>query len=126
MSSPTDRYYTDTHEWIKPEGEGVTVGITQFAIDELADITYVDLPAPGKTLSANKSFGEIESVKATSELYAPVDGSVSQINEDVKKDPSLVNQDPYGNGWLIKIKTATRDFSSFLNAQQYDAKHGKK
>ena len=123
MPSPTDRYYTDTHEWFKPEGENVTVGITQFAVGELSDITYVEFPAPGKALSAQKMFGEIESVKATNELYAPVDGSVAEINESVKKDPSLVNQDPYGKGWLIKIKTAAKDFSSFLSAQQYDAKY---
>jgi|SRR5271170_2021735 len=123
MPSPTDRYYTETHEWFKPEGDGVTVGITQFAVDQLADVTYLEFPAPGKALKANESFGEIESVKATNELYSPVDGSVALINEDVKKDPSLVNMDPYGKGWLIKIKTAAKDFSAFLSAQQYDAKN---
>ena len=123
MASPTDRYYTETHEWLKPEGDGITVGVTQFAVDQLSDVTYVEFPAPGKAVSANQAFGEIESVKATNELYSPVDGSVAQINEDVKKDPSQVNMDPYGKGWLIKIKTATRDFSAFLSAQQYDAKN---
>jgi glycine cleavage system H protein len=123
MMSPEDRFYTHTHEWLKPEGDGILVGITRFAVEELTDVTYVELPGPGAKLAAGKTFGEIESVKATSELYAPLDGEVSRVNEAVKKDPSLVNQDPYGKGWLIHIKTSRTDFSDFLPARKYDAAH---
>lgn len=122
MASPTDRFYTETHEWLKSDGDNILIGITRFAVDELTDVTYVELPAVGKTLSAGKAFGEIESVKATSELYSPVDGQVTRINDVVKKDPSTLNQDPYDAGWLISVKTAKMDLSSFMSAAQYDVK----
>src|SRR4029077_20115139 len=102
MSAPNDRRYSQSHEWHKQEGDTVTIGITQHAVDELTDITYVDLPPVGKKLDAGKRFGEIESVKATSELYSAVAGEVAEVNAALKEDPSLVNQDPYGKGWMIK------------------------
>ncbi len=123
MASPADRFYTDTHEWLKLDGDALVCGITRFAVEELTDVTYVDLPAIGKVVAAGKAYGEIESVKATSELYSPVDGTVAAINDKVKADPSLVNQDPYEAGWLVRIKTDSKDFSSFMTAAQYDAKH---
>ena len=123
MSSPSDRRYSETHEWHKVDGNIVTLGLTQFAVDELTDITYVDLPQIGKKIEANKSWGEIESVKATSELYCAISGEVTEINQAVKHDPSLVNADPLGKGWLLKIKSLNPDVSSLMTAEQYDAKH---
>ncbi len=122
MPSPADYLYTQTHEWIKKDGDILTVGITRFAVDELSDVTFVELPAIGRKVSAGSSFGEIESVKATSELYAPVDGQITAINEDLKKDPSLVNQDPYTKGWMVKIKSDS-PLHGFMTAEQYDKLH---
>jgi len=122
--SPTDRRYSETHEWHKQDGDIVTVGITRFAVDELTDVTYVDFPQKGKQITAGRSWGEIESVKATSELYAAVSGEVVETNDAVKNDPSLVNSDPYGQGWLIKIKAPGADLSKLATGEAYDAKHG--
>ena len=122
MPSPADYLYTQTHEWMKKEGDILTIGITRFAVDELSDVTFVDLPAVGRKVSAGGTFGEIESVKATSELYAPVEGEIIAVNDELKKDPSLVNQDPYTKGWLVKLKT-TVEPHGFMTAQQYDKVH---
>ena len=124
MPAPADRRYTDTHEWHKQDGDIVTIGITQFAVDELTDITFVDLPTPGKKVEAGKRFGEIESVKATSELNSAVAGEIVEINETLKNDPSQVNTDPYGKGWMIKIKAPAADLSNLMSADQYTAQHG--
>lgn len=124
MALPTDRRYTASHEWHKQEGDFVTIGITQHAVDELTDITYVDLPAAGKRVEAGKRFGEIESVKATAELYAAVSGDVVESNAALKEDPSLVNSDPYGKGWMIKVKAPGADLGALMTAEQYTAKHG--
>jgi glycine cleavage system H protein len=121
---PADRRYAESHEWYKTDGEIITVGITRFAVDELTDITYVDLPAVGKKVTAGQRFGEIESVKATSDLYSAVSGEVSEANGALKDDPSLVNQDPYGKGWMIKVKVAGADVGGLMSAEQYAAKHG--
>ena len=122
MPSPTDRRYSDTHEWFKAQGAIVTVGLSRHAADELTDITYVDLPKAGEAVARGQAFGEIESVKATSELYAPVNGAVVEVNEAVKKDPSTVNADPYEAGWLVAVKTGPVDTSKLMSAAQYDAK----
>ncbi len=124
MPAPSDRRYSATHEWHKQEGDTVTIGITRFAVDELTDITYVDLPSIGKQIAAGKRFGEIESVKATSELYSAVAGEVLEVNVALKDDPSLVNKDPYGPGWMIKLKAPGADLSALMTAEQYNAKHG--
>jgi len=124
MAAPADRRYSTTHEWHKQDGDVVTIGLTQFAVDELTDVTYVDLPTPGKTIAAGKSFGEIESVKATSELYAAVSGEVLESNKAIKDNPALVNTDPYGQGWLIKVKAPGADLSTLTSAEEYNAKHG--
>ena len=124
MGAPDDRKYAESHEWHKQEGEIVTIGITQFAVDELTDVTYVDLPAKGKQVAAGKTFGEIESVKATSELYSAVAGEVVEINEALKDDPSLVNSDPYGKGWMIKVKAPGAKLDGLMSGSQYNAKHG--
>lgn len=124
MGAPADRKYAETHEWHKQDGDIITIGITQFAVDELTDVTYVDLPAKGKQIAAGKTFGEIESVKATSELYSAVAGEVTETNEALKDDPSLVNSDPYGKGWMIKVKAPGAKLDALMTADQYNAKHG--
>jgi len=125
MNTPSDRRYTATHEWHKADGSLVTLGITHFAVEELADITFVELPAVGKAITPGKAFGEIESVKATAEIFSAVAGTVAEVNQAVKDDPSIINQDPYEKGWLIKIQAANADLSPLMDAQQYDAAHEK-
>ncbi len=103
-ATPTDRKYSETHEWFKVDGDVVTVGITAFAADELTDITFVDLPGPGTKVTAGSAFGEIESVKTTSELLSAVGGEVVEKNAALADSPELVNNDPYGRGWMIRIR----------------------
>jgi glycine cleavage system H protein len=123
MSVPTDRRYLDSHEWHRADGGVVTIGITQFAVDELTDVTYVALPKPGVEVKAGKSLGEIESVKATSEVYSGVSGKVVESNAAVIKDPSLVNKDPFGAGWLVKVSIANAaELEKLLDAKAYEAK----
>ena len=125
MSTPNDRRYLETHEWHKPEGNVVTIGITQFAADELTDITYVSLPKVGQKLSANSRFGEIESVKATSDLYAGVSGEVTEINRELANNPGLVNQDPYNKGWMIRVRVANpAEVNKLLSVDDYLKKTG--
>jgi glycine cleavage system H protein len=104
MSAPTDRRYLETHEWHQPQGDTVTIGITQFAADELTDITLVQLPKVGAKVTANKAFGEIESVKATSDLYSGVSGEVVAVNDKLSAEPGLVNRAPYAGGWMIRSR----------------------
>ena len=118
--APTDRRYLQTHEWHKPDGDTVTIGITQFAADELTDITFVDLPKIGETVTANQPFGEIESVKATSDLYSGVSGTVTAVNAELSNNPGLVNKDPYDKGWMIKVKaTNASDVNKLLSTEDY-------
>jgi glycine cleavage system H protein len=106
MAVPTDRKYAKTHEWFLAKSNVVTVGITQFAADELTDITYVSLPEVGKTVQAGASFGEIESVKATSDLYSAVSGHIVEVNPRLANEPELINNDPFGEGWMVRIECA--------------------
>ena len=125
MSAPSDLKYLQSHEWHRIEGDTATIGITQFAADELTDITYVALPKIGTQLDANGRLGEVESVKATSDLYSGVSGTVIEVNEALNADPSLVNTDPYGKGWIIKVKLANpTDADKLLNVADYLAKTG--
>lgn len=101
---PKTLRYAPTHEWAILEGDQCTVGITKFAVEQLTDVVYIELPDPGDNVFAGDSFGEIESVKAVSDLYSPVNGEVSAINEKLIDDPTRVANDPYGKGWMIKIK----------------------
>lgn len=101
---PKTLRYAKTHEWAVLQGGECVVGITKFAVDQLTDVVYIDLPDVGDPVFAGKSFGEIESVKAVSDLYAPVTGEIVAINEDLLNDPTIVSQDPYEKGWMIKIK----------------------
>jgi glycine cleavage system H protein len=125
MSAPSDLKYLATHEWHRIEGDTATIGITKFAADELTDITYVSLPKVGTTLDANARFGEVESVKATSDLYTGVAGTVVAINDELTKDPSLVNSDSYNRGWMIKVKlTSPADAQKLLGVEDYLKKTG--
>ena len=125
MSTPNDRRYLETHEWHKPEGNVVTIGITQFAADELTDITYVSLPKVGQKLTAKSRFGEIESVKATSDLYSGVSGEVTEINRELANNPGLVNQDPYNKGWMIRVRVANPgEVNKLLSVDDYLKKTG--
>ena len=125
MPATKDRRYLQTHEWHKLDGDTVTIGITQFAADELTDITYVVLPKVGDKVSANQRFGEIESVKATSDLYSGVSGTVSAINNDLTSNPGLVNSDPFNAGWMIKIKSSNpTEVNNLLSSDDYVKKAG--
>lgn len=120
MDTPSDRRYVATHEWHKLEAGIVTIGLTKFAVDELADITFVSLPKIGQAVTAGGRFGEIESVKATSDLYSGVAGSVTEINSDLNTNPGVVNTDPYEKGWLIRLKPANpADVEKLLTVEQY-------
>jgi glycine cleavage system H protein len=101
---PQTLRYAKTHEWASLEGDVCTVGLTQFAVEQLTDIIYVDLPDVDDPVATGDSFGEIESVKAVSDLYAPVTGDVKEVNEKLLNDPTLISKEPYGKGWLIKVK----------------------
>jgi glycine cleavage system H protein len=120
---PKDLRYAKTHEWARLEGNVCTVGITQFAVEQLTDVVAVELPRVGKPVVASdeKGFGVIESVKAVSDLYSPVNGEVAEVNKAVADDPALVSADPYGKGWLIKIKIAPgTSLDKMLTAEQYE------
>ena len=126
MSAPTDRKYLETHEWHQATGDTVTIGITQFAADELTDITFVQLPKVGTKLEANKRFGEIESVKATSDLYTGVSGTVTEVNSALSDNPGLVNKDPYGQAWMIKVKMSDpKQLDKLLPVEEYLKRAGK-
>lgn len=122
MNFPTNVKYTKEHEWIRLEGDVAYVGITDYAQEQLGDIVFVDIPTEGDTLAADEVFGTIEVVKTISDLFLPVTGEILEQNEALADQPELVNQDPYGEGWLIKIKpTADADFDSLLDAEAYKA-----
>ena len=117
---PTDRKYSKSHEWFLVTGDEVIVGITQFAADALTDVTFVDLPAVGTKVEAGKPFGEIESVKATSELFTFIAGEISAINESLNDSPELVNSDPYNDGWMVRIKASDKSaLDSLMDADAY-------
>ena len=104
MNVPSDLKYTKEHEWVRIEGKQATVGITDFAQGNLGDVVFCELPAVGTTLAQNKAFGVVESVKAVSDLYAPLSGKVTAINQELVDNPALVNSDPYGAAWMIKVE----------------------
>lgn len=125
MGYPTDRRYLSSHEWHKLDGDVCTIGITKFAADELTDITFVGLPAAGKEIAAGKAFGEIESVKATSELVSGMAGTVTAVNAKLADEPGLVNSDSYGEGWMVKIKIKDKAaYDKLLAADAYEKQLG--
>ena len=121
MASPDDLKYTKEHEWVRLESEVGTVGITDYAQDQLGDIVFVELPAPGTAVTQMQKFGEIESVKAVSELYSPVTGEVVEANAALVGSPQLVNDDPYGEGWMLRIRLSDpSEIDKLLSAEEYD------
>ena len=114
---PAHLRYTKDHEWIAVDGDQLTVGITQYATDALGDVVYVDHPAVGSSISAGSIVGEVESTKSVGEIFAPVAGEVTEVNQAVVDDPSLINRDPYGEGWLFKVTGSDSD--DFLDADAY-------
>lgn len=124
MSSPADCKYTDSHEWHRLEGDVVTLGITQFAVNELTDITYAELKKIGTQVRPGDSIGEVESVKATSDVYTAVGGEIIEINNSLSDDPSAVNNDPFRAGWLVKIRVSdSAPLESLMDGASYDAKY---
>lgn len=122
MSIPKDLRYSEEHEWVKVEGNHVRVGITAFAQSELGDIVFVELPEVGTEVSANESFGNVESVKTVSELYAPVSGKVVEVNEELNDSPEFVNDSPYDKAWMIVIEASdTGETDKLMTAEQYEA-----
>ena len=119
---PTDLRYTNDHEWVRVEGDEATIGITAYAADQLGDIVFVELPDTGRTVAQAAAFGVVESVKAVSDLFAPVSGDVVAANADLGAKPELVNSDPYGAGWMIRVTVADAgQLEGLLDADAYDA-----
>lgn len=122
MSLPQDLKYSEDHEWIKVEGNTVTIGITDFAQSELGDIVFVELPEEGDDISTGDSFGSVESVKTVSELYAPVSGSIVAVNEELEDSPELVNESPYESAWMLKVELSDEsELDNLLDAAGYQA-----
>jgi len=120
MNIPEDLKYTNDHEWVKVDGDTATVGVTEHAQSELGDIVYVEIETVGDTLDKEEAFGTIEAVKTVSDLFMPVSGEVLEANERLDADPVVVNQDPYGEGWMIKIKLSDpSELDEMLTAAQY-------
>ena len=119
MNVPEELQYTRSHEWVRTEDDTATIGITDHAQDELGDVVFVELPEVGATFDAGDSFGTIESVKAVSDLYTPVGGEVVEVNEALNDSPEKVNDDPYGDGWIIKLRVSDEG-SGFLSASDYE------
>jgi glycine cleavage system H protein len=121
MNFPDDLRYTKDHEWIRVQGDEATVGITDFAQGELGDIVYVEVETIGKTLDAGVVFGTVEAVKTVSDLYLPVRGTITQINPAIANSPELVNNDPYGEGWMVKMKISNvADIDTLMDAKAYE------
>ena len=120
MEFPSNLRYTKDHEWIRLEGDVATVGITDFAQGELGDIVFVDIPTEGETLAAEEVFGSVEAVKTVSDLYLPVAGEVLEVNVAIDGQPDLVNSDPYGAGWMVRVKVASiADVEALMDADAY-------
>lgn len=121
MNVPADLKYTKDHEWIKIDGDVATVGITDFAQGELGDIVYVEVETEGETLDAHEVFGTIEAVKTVSDMFIPVSGEIVEFNEELESNPELINSDPYGKGWIIKVKMSDdSQVNDLMNAADYE------
>jgi glycine cleavage system H protein len=122
MAYPSDRRYSKEHEWVRLEGDTARAGITDYAQDQLGDIVYVDLPEPGATVTQFDKMGEIESVKAVSDLYSPISGEVTAVNEALVDKPEIVNSDPHGEGWLIELRVSdASELDNLMTADEYEA-----
>ena len=121
MEFPEDYKYSKEHEWVLVEGNVATIGITDFAQDQLGDIVFVELPAVGDKVSKEDAFGVVESVKAVSDIYAPVSGKVLEVNDDLPENPEMLNEDAYGDGWIIKIEMSDpEELNDLLSATEYE------
>ena len=122
---PGDRRYLESHEWIQADADPARVGISDFAQDELGDVVYVELPEEGEEIAAGDSFGVVESIKAVSDLYAPVSGTVAAVNDRLVDEPELLNEDPYGEGWLIEVEGVDEaELGDLLDAEAYAEQTG--
>lgn len=122
MEFPDDLFYTKEHEWIKIDGKTATIGVTDYAQEQLGDIVFVDLPSVGQELKLEDTFGVVESVKSVSDCYAPLTGKVLEINEDLADNPAMLNEDCYGEGWMIKIEmTDSSEAKKLMKAEEYQA-----
>ena len=119
---PSDLKYDKEHEWVRVDGDVAVIGISHFAQDQLGEVVYVDLPAEGDTMVAGETFGEIESVKSVSELYSPLNGEIVKVNDALADAPETVNEDPYGEGWMIQVRLAdAAQLDGLLSAEEYEA-----
>ena len=122
MHTPEGLHYSTDHEWVRVEGDTAVLGITDYAQDALGDVVYVDLPQPGDAVTAGGTFGEVESTKSVSELYAPVSGTIASVNDELADEPEKVNTDPYGEGWICKVTLRDRgELENLLDAAAYQA-----
>ncbi len=122
MNFPNELKYTNDHEWVRIEGDVATIGITEFAQGELGDIVFVEIETKGQTFAEHEVFGTVEAVKTVSDLFMPVAGEIVEVNSGLADDPAAVNNDPYGNGWMIKVKMAAgADLSGLMDASTYQA-----
>jgi glycine cleavage system H protein len=122
MDFPNDLKYSRSHEWVRVEGSEAVVGLTDYAQEELGDIVYIELPEEGEEVEKETAFGVVESVKATEDLFSPVSGKVIEVNSPLDDSPEMVNEDPYGDGWLIRLEMTDQDeIKELMNAEQYHA-----
>ena len=122
MEFPEDLKYSKEHEWVLVEGNVATIGITDYAQEHLGDIVFVELPAVGDKITKDEAFGVVESVKAVSDIYAPVSGKVLEVNDDLPDSPEMLNEDPYGDGWIVKIQmTDPTDLEDLMDSEAYEA-----
>ena len=124
MPAPADRVYSESHEWHLVAGDTLTLGLTQFAVDALTDVTYVEMKKPGTSFKAGEVIGEVESVKTTSDIYCAASGQIVEVNTALADNPGLLNSDPYGAGWLVKVKIADKaGLARCMDAKAYNAAH---
>lgn len=124
MTVPGDRRYAETHEWHKQEGDLITIGLTQFAVDQLTDITFAEMKDVGTTVEAGEEIGEVESVKTSSDVYAGVSGEIVEVNPDIADDPGVLNSDPFEAGWLVRIRPSDPgEYESLMDAETYEQKN---
>lgn len=122
MSTPNDRVYSESHEWHKVDGDVVTIGLTTYAVDQLTDVTFVEMKDVGTEIGSGESVGEVESVKTTSDIYSAAGGEIVEVNEALSDNPELVNNDPYGDGWLVKLKISDQGaLGDCMDASAYEA-----
>ena len=122
MNIPSELRYSTDHEWVRVEGDTVTIGITEYAQDALGDVVFVEMPEPGAAVAAGATFSEVESTKSVSDIYAPVSGAISAVNEVLDSKPELLNSDPYGDGWICRITmTDAAELDTLMDAEAYRA-----